>query len=128
MRYVLSPGSNFAKYASRQRRNTFRASSITLKSKQSQVSGIFPHFWRNKDRRLQDVLDSLAQVDFGIVPQENTTFGAVAETYDALRYRDCFVTGEIVLEIQHCLVARRGVQMESVDCIMSHEQVSETFY
>ncbi|KAJ7940864.1 Prephenate dehydratase-domain-containing protein [Mycena leptocephala] len=59
----------------------------------------------------------------GVVPQENSIFGSVIETYDALRKQDIgFIRGEIVLEVQHCLLVQRGVKREDIQCIKSHEQ------
>ncbi|KAJ6623409.1 Prephenate dehydratase-domain-containing protein [Mycena sp. CBHHK59/15] len=59
----------------------------------------------------------------GIIPQENTIFGGVVETYDALRNPDPgVIRGEIVLEVQHCLLVRRGVKFDEIQRIMSHEQ------
>jgi len=59
-----------------------------------------------------------------VVPQENTIFGPVVETYNALRYvQNGYIRGEITLKIQHCLVTRVGVDLSEIDCVMSHEQV-----
>jgi prephenate dehydratase len=68
-----------------------------------------------------------SDVPLGFVPQENTIFGAVTETYDALRSpslgKDLFVRGELTLAVQHCLIARKGVKSEDINHIASHEQV-----
>ncbi|KAJ7098133.1 Prephenate dehydratase-domain-containing protein [Mycena belliarum] len=59
----------------------------------------------------------------GVVPQENSTFGSVIETYDALRRENIgTICGEILLEVQHCLLVRRGVKREDIRYIKSHEQ------
>ncbi|THV04844.1 PDT-domain-containing protein [Dendrothele bispora CBS 962.96] len=77
-----------------------------------------------RDRNtIADVFDSLSYLDYGVVPQENSIFGPVVETYNALReLQNGFVQGEITLKIQHCLVTRRGVDLSDIDCVMSHEQ------
>lgn len=68
-----------------------------------------------------------AEIPYGLVPQENTIFGAVTETYDALRGpaigKELFVRGEVTLPVQHCLMARKGVKFEDIERIISHEQV-----
>ncbi|KAF5375245.1 hypothetical protein D9758_000184 [Tetrapyrgos nigripes] len=70
-----------------------------------------------------DVVESLSDLDCAVVPQENTIFGSVVETYNALRIlQHGFIRGEITLEIQHCLVTRKGVGLSDIDCVMSHEQ------
>ncbi|KAJ6546461.1 Prephenate dehydratase-domain-containing protein [Mycena vulgaris] len=74
---------------------------------------------------ITDVFDAVASkaTDAGVVPQENSIFGSVIETYDALRRGNVgAVQGEIVLEVQHCLLARRGVKREDIRSIKSHEQ------
>ncbi|GJE87609.1 PDT-domain-containing protein [Phanerochaete sordida] len=76
---------------------------------------------------IRAVLDAVSsEIPFGLLPQENTIFGAVIEGYDALRSpavgSSVFVRGEVVLPVQHCLIARKGVQFEQIERIISHEQ------
>lgn len=63
----------------------------------------------------------------GLVPQENSIHGIVIETYDLLRVpdfgREVFVRGEVAIPIQHCLITRKGVALEDVKRVFSHEQV-----
>lgn len=64
---------------------------------------------------------------FGLIPQENSTNGSVIETYNILRVpafgQETFVRGATVLEVKHSLVTRRGVKLEDIETVMSHEQV-----
>ncbi|KIY72868.1 PDT-domain-containing protein [Cylindrobasidium torrendii FP15055 ss-10] len=73
---------------------------------------------------IRDVFESLSPGQIGVVPKENSTFGAVVEMYDCLRdtSRPYFVRGVTALSIQHCLLVRKGTRLEDIDCIMSHEQ------
>ncbi|KAF8912756.1 Prephenate dehydratase-domain-containing protein [Gymnopilus junonius] len=73
---------------------------------------------------ITDVFDALSpQIPFGVVPQENSIFGAVIETYDALREpHRTFIRGEITLKVEHCLLVRKGVKLGEIKRIMSHEQ------
>ncbi|KAJ7219068.1 Prephenate dehydratase-domain-containing protein [Mycena pura] len=74
------------------------------------------------DARVSDAVASRA-AHAGVIPQENSIFGSVAETYDALRKPNVgFVQGEVVLKVQHCLLAPRGVKRDDIRCIKSHEQ------
>lgn len=67
------------------------------------------------------------EIPFGLVPQENTIYGSVTEAYDALRHPSVgvslFVRGEVTLPVQHCLIARKGIQFADIERIVSHEQV-----
>lgn len=77
---------------------------------------------------MSDVQQSLsAVVPFGVIPQENSTNGSVVETYNVLRIpvvgEENFVRGVTVLGVKHCLVIRRGVKMEDIENVLSHEQV-----
>lgn len=68
--------------------------------------------------------------DYGIIPIENSTFGAVIESYDALRdpsfgpHQSATIVGQHYLAINHQLLARFGVKMEDINTVYSHEQVS----
>ena len=69
-----------------------------------------------------DVLDAVAagDVDHGVVPIENSIEGVVNFTQDALAFDyDLLITREIVLDIEHCLVARPGQRLEDVKAILS---------
>ncbi|KAJ8521445.1 hypothetical protein ONZ45_g1856 [Pleurotus djamor] len=80
-----------------------------------------------KQDTIADVFDALSlDVPFGVVPQENTTFGPVVETYDQLRRtivgKDLFVIGEVTLSVQHCLLSRKGLDINDIVEVLSHEQ------
>ncbi|KAG9222902.1 hypothetical protein CCMSSC00406_0000409 [Pleurotus cornucopiae] len=77
---------------------------------------------------IKDVFNSLSPtIPFGVVPQENTIFGSVIETYDQLRHsnvgKGLFVVGEVTLGVQHCLLARKGIPLSEIKDVLSHEQV-----
>ncbi|KAG6842576.1 hypothetical protein C0991_000102 [Blastosporella zonata] len=67
------------------------------------------------------VFDSLSTSDSGLVPQENSIFGNVVETYDCLR-ESGFVRGEVILQVQHCLLVKPGVKLHDIEKVLSHEQ------
>jgi prephenate dehydratase len=69
-----------------------------------------------------DVLDAVAagEVACGVVPIENSIEGVVNFTQDALAFDyDLLIQREIVLDIEHCLVARRGETLEDVKVVLS---------
>lgn len=59
--------------------------------------------------------------DYGVVPVENSTEGAVGRTLDLLLQSSLQICGEVNLPIHHNLMARRGT-MEGVTRIYSHPQ------
>ncbi len=61
-------------------------------------------------------------VDYGIVPIENSVNGTVLPVLDALMNHDVEVFGEAKLEVIHCLVARRKIDLRDVKTIYSHPQ------
>jgi chorismate mutase/prephenate dehydratase len=59
--------------------------------------------------------------DYGVVPVENSTEGAIGRTLDLLLHTPLKIGGEIVLPIHHCLMGKpkRAVKIES---LYSHAQ------
>ncbi len=68
-------------------------------------------------RTVPDVLDAVetGDVDFGLVPIENSIEGMVNFTQDALAFdHDLLIVREVVIDIEHCLMARPGVGLDDV--------------
>jgi prephenate dehydratase len=73
-------------------------------------------------RTVPDVLDAVdtGEVDFGLVPIENSIEGMVNFTQDALAFdHDLLIVREVVIDIEHCLLARPGVGLEEVTEVYS---------
>jgi prephenate dehydratase len=73
-------------------------------------------------RTVPDVLDAVEQgeVDVGVVPIENSIEGMVNFTQDALAFdHDLLIQREIVIDIEHCLLAKPGVTLADVTEIFS---------
>ena len=73
-------------------------------------------------RTVPDVLDAVEQgeVDVGVVPIENSIEGMVNFTQDALAFdHDLVIHREIVIDIEHCLLAKPGVSLADVTEIYS---------
>jgi prephenate dehydratase len=66
------------------------------------------------------------------LPQENSLFGIVTETYDLLRSFELgeskWIRGAVTLSVQHCLVVRRGKTIRDIKRVLSHEQVCIFFF
>lgn len=59
--------------------------------------------------------------EFGVVPVENSTEGAVNRTLDLLMRTTLSISGEVALPVQHSLMTRTGT-MEGVTRICAHSQ------
>ena len=73
-------------------------------------------------RTVPDVLDAVEadEVDAGFVPIENSIEGMVNFAQDALAFdHDLLITREVVLDIEHCLLALPGVTLGDVTEIRS---------
>jgi prephenate dehydratase len=69
-----------------------------------------------------DVFDAVAggEVDCGVVPMENSIEGVVNFTQDALAFDyDLLIQREIVLDIEHCLIAAPGLTIDQVKAVIS---------
>lgn len=73
-------------------------------------------------RSVPDVLDAVARgdVDAGFVPIENSIEGTVNFTQDALIFDyELLIQREVVLDIEHCLLAAPGTQLSDVSLVLS---------
>jgi prephenate dehydratase len=73
-------------------------------------------------RTVPDVLDAVEsdEVDLGFVPIENSIEGTVNFTQDALVFdHDLLIQREVVLDIEHCVLARPGTKLQNVKVLLS---------
>ncbi len=65
------------------------------------------------------------QICRGIIPVENSTYGAVATAMDLLlNLRNSTICGEVVLNIEHCLLSQSN-NVADIKYVYSHEQALE---
>ncbi|MEY2402068.1 MAG: prephenate dehydratase [Ilumatobacteraceae bacterium] len=73
-------------------------------------------------RTMPDVLDAVesGEVDLGFVAIENSIEGTVNLTQDELAFsHDLLIQREVVLDIEHCLLAKPGTTMADVKAVLS---------
>jgi len=58
----------------------------------------------------------------GIVPMENSIGGTIHRNYDLLVDHEIPITGEVELDVIHCLQALPGTKIEDVKIVYSHQQ------
>ena len=75
-------------------------------------------------KSFSDVFKSVeaGNVDYGVVPVENSIEGSVNQVYDLFLEYDLKVCGEIILKIEHCLLANRNADLNSIKVVYSHPQ------
>ena len=59
--------------------------------------------------------------EFGVVPVENSTEGAINRTLDLLMRTSLSISGEVALPVQHSLMTRTGT-MDGITAICAHSQ------
>jgi prephenate dehydratase len=67
-----------------------------------------------------------SEVHRALVPMENSLEGSVNATLDALAMEteDVGIVGEVVHPIRHCLIARRELELEEIEAVISHPQAT----
>ena len=75
-------------------------------------------------RQFEDVFLALRDgtADYGVVPIENNSTGAIRQVYDLLSKYEFSLVGETTVKVEHCLVAPRGASLETITHVYSHEQ------
>ncbi len=67
-------------------------------------------------------LAEVEEVEYGVVPVENSIEGSIYETYDLLLTSSVKVVGEVSLRIIHCLIALPSTELKDVKIVYSHPQ------
>ncbi|MEF9934137.1 MAG: prephenate dehydratase [Clostridium sp.] len=71
-----------------------------------------------------DVFKSLTdgEIDYGVIPIENSSTGGVLEVYDLLNKHEFSIVGEMCIRINHCLIAEDGADFNTIKEVYSHQQ------
>ena len=72
----------------------------------------------------RDVFTAVAQgeTDGGLTPIENSQAGSINEVYDLLRHSGLYLTGELCLPVNHCLLCMPGQELGDIHRVLSHPQ------
>lgn len=92
------------------------------------VSELFPKAEQKKAyftfRSLFEAIDG-GEIDYGVVPLENSSIGSVVEVYDLLGQFNCFIVGEKWIRIEHCLLGAKGASLADVKAVYSKAEALE---
>ena len=72
----------------------------------------------------EDLVEGVAggEVDYGVIPIENSSTGEVRDTIDLIKERDVFIVGEVALKIKQNLLGVKGSSISDIKTVYSHEQ------
>ncbi len=72
----------------------------------------------------RDVFESVQKLEtpFGVVPMENSIEGSVNQNYDLFLKYDLKVCGEVIVKVEHFLIANPGVVLADIKAVYSHPQ------
>lgn len=62
------------------------------------------------------------EADYGVIPIENSSAGAVTDNYDLLLCHDNVIVGEICIPVNHMLLGIPGAKLEDIKTVYSHPQ------
>lgn len=65
---------------------------------------------------------SKGEIDFGVLPFENNSSGAIADTLDLIISHKLHIAGELSIDIKHCLLGAQDCKVDDIDEIYSHNQ------
>ena len=64
----------------------------------------------------------LEEVDYGVLPIENSIEGSVNQVYDLFLKHCLEICGEVILKITYCLIANPNADLNSIRRVYSHPQ------
>jgi prephenate dehydratase len=75
-------------------------------------------------KTFEDVFDAVSRkkATHGVVPLENSIGGTIHRNYDLLLDHDLTISGEVELDVVHCLQALPGTKISDVKVVYSHPQ------
>ena len=62
------------------------------------------------------------EAEYGMLPVENSTAGSINKAYDLLWDHDLRIWGEVILRVQHALLAPPGTTLDDIERVRSHPQ------
>lgn len=75
-------------------------------------------------RSFKEIFEAIhrREASLGMLPVENSLAGTVIPAYDLLIDHDLRIQAEIILRIEHCLLALPGTQLSEIKRVKSHQQ------
>lgn len=89
---------------------------------------MFKYFGRVKDPKAYDEFDDVFlavknnEIDYGVVPIENSSTGAIAQVYDLLYKYEFYIVGEQCVRAEQNIVGVKGTTLDDIKEVYSHPQ------
>ncbi|MBE6063753.1 MAG: prephenate dehydratase [Clostridium butyricum] len=86
------------------------------------------HFGNDVDSKSYDEFEDVFmaikndKIDYGVVPIENSSTGAISKVYDLLYKYDFYIVGEECLKIEEHLLGVEGTSLDDIKEVYSHEE------
>lgn len=62
------------------------------------------------------------EVDYGIIPVQNSTAGSVTPAYDLMKKYDFHIVKSVCVKITNCLAVKNDIEISGIECVYSHPQ------
>ncbi|MPQ44588.1 prephenate dehydratase [Clostridium tarantellae] len=74
--------------------------------------------------KFEEVFEGLKyrNIDYGILPIENSSTGSITEIYDLLKKYGFYIVGETKIKIEHNLLGIKGTKIKEINEVYSHPQ------
>jgi len=86
------------------------------------------HFGKKDDSKAYDEFEDVflavknGEIDYGVLPIENSSTGAISQVYDLLYKYGFYIVGEECIKIDQNLIGIQGTKLENVKEVYSHPQ------
>ncbi len=79
---------------------------------------------RHHFNTFEEVIESISKgdMDYAVLPIENSSTGGITEVYDLLRHYDCHIVGEQCVKIEQNLLGCEGATLKDIKTVYSHPQ------
>jgi len=75
-------------------------------------------------KTFEEVFDAVVsgEAKYGVLPVENSSSGSINRVYDLLKDHACYIVGEQLVRVEHCLLGVPGAKLQEIRTVYSHEQ------
>lgn len=78
-------------------------------------------FQESSFKRIMEMINN-KEVDYGVLPIENTSTGGIGDIYDLLVQFDNYIIKEYIINIEHALLGLQGAKISDIRIVYSHPQ------